>query len=96
MLNSKQRAYLRSLAHDLSPIFNVGKGGVNEEMIISIGEALEKRELVKIAVLKNCFIDPKDVAAAIAEGTRSTVVQVIGKKITLYKKNYENPSIMLP
>lgn len=96
MLNSKERAYLRSLAHDLSPIFNVGKAGVNQEMIISIGEALEKRELVKIAVLKNCFNDPKDIAQVIADGTRSTVVQVIGKKITLYRKNYENPNIMLP
>ena len=95
-LTSKQRSYLKGLAMDLDPVFQVGKGSVTPEYTDAIGEALEKRELIKISVLKNCLDDPKEIAAVIAERTRSEVVQVIGKKIVLYKPDRKNPKIILP
>ncbi|MCR4716816.1 MAG: ribosome assembly RNA-binding protein YhbY [Lachnospiraceae bacterium] len=94
-LNSKERAKLMSLANSIDPIFNVGKGSVTPEMIEGIAQALEKRELIKIGVLKNCANDPKDIANLIAERTHSTVVKVIGKKIVLYKRNNKDPKIEL-
>lgn len=96
MLNSKERAYLRSLAHPLDPIFNVGKGGVSTEMVDAIEEALFKRELIKIGVLQNCPFEAKDIAFTLGEQTMSMVVQVMGRKITLYKKNPDEPIIKLP
>ena len=95
-LNSKERAHLMSLAHSLDPIFNVGKGSVTPEMIEGIAAALEKRELIKIGVLKNCANDPRDIAEVISERTHSTVVKVIGKKIILYKRNNKEPKIEFP
>ncbi len=95
-LNSKERAYLMSLANSLDPIFNVGKGSVTPEMIEGISDALKKRELIKIGVLKNCANDPKDIATLIAERTHSSVVKVIGKKIILYKRNNKDPKIEFP
>lgn len=96
MLDSKQRAYLRGLSHPIDPIFNVGKGGVSTEMVDSIKEALFKRELIKIQVLKNCPYEAKEIASTIGKHTKATVVQVIGRKITLYKCNPEEPIIKLP
>lgn len=95
-LSSKERAYLMSLANSIDPIFNVGKGSVTPEMIEAIGQAIEKRELIKIGVLKNCANDPKDIANVIAERTHSAVVKVIGKKIILYKRNSKDPKIEFP
>lgn len=97
-MTSKQRAYLKSIASNYEPIFQVGKSSVSPEIIEAIREALEKRELIKISVLKNCADDPKDIAQIIAERTRSNVVQVIGKKIILYKpnSNKEKRKIKLP
>lgn len=95
-MTSKQRAYLRSLAHSLEPIFQVGKSSVTPEMTSAIEEALEARELIKISVLKNCFDDPRAIAETIAERTRSEVVQVVGKKITLYKESKNKKKIELP
>ena len=86
-MTSKQRAYLRSMASTLDPIFQVGKASVSPEVVEAVREALEKRELIKISVLKNCADDPKDIAEIISERTRSTVVQVIGKKIILFKQH---------
>lgn len=96
MLDSRQRAFLRGLSHPIDPIFNVGKGGVSTEMVDSIKEALIKRELIKLQVLKNCPYEAKDVAVTIGKHTRSNVVQVIGRKITLYKQNKDEPVIKLP
>ncbi len=96
MLTGKQKRYLRSEAHHLSPIFQVGKGGVNENMIKQIDEALEKRELMKISVLQNCEWDKTEVAEALVEGTRAELVQVIGSTIVLYKESKENKQITLP
>ena len=84
-MTSKQRAYLRSLAMTMDPIFQVGKGGINENTVKQVIDALEARELIKISVLQNCMDDPKELAQILAERTRSQVVQVVGKKITLYK-----------
>lgn len=95
-MTSKQRSYLKGLAMSLDPIFQIGKSSVTPENIAAIGEALEKRELIKISVLKNCLDDPRGIAAVIADRTRSEVVQVIGKKIVLYKRSRENPVIELP
>ena len=96
-MNSKQRAYLRKISAMEAPIFQVGKSSVTPELTAAIDEALEKRELIKLSVLKNCFDDPREIAAVIAERTHSQVVQVIGKKIVLYKPDKEkNRKIILP
>lgn len=93
---SKQRAYLMSLASTLQPIFQVGKSSLTPELTNAIGEAFNTRELIKISVLKNCFDDPREIAEMVAERTHSNVVQVIGKKIVLYKENKDNKKIELP
>lgn len=95
-MTSKQRAYLKGLAMNLDPIYQVGKASVTPEFIEGIREALEKRELIKISVLKNCADDPKELAVLIAERSRAQVVQVIGKKIVLYKESRDHKKIMLP
>lgn len=95
-MTSKQRAYLKSLGMNIDPIFNVGKASVTPEFIEGIREALEKRELIKIGVLKNCMDDPRELADLIAERSGAQVVQVIGKKIVLYKESRNNKEIMLP
>lgn len=95
-MTSKQRAYLKGLAMNIDPVLNIGKNSVTPEMITSVTEAIDKRELIKIGVLKNCLDDPKEIANVIAERSNSQVVQVIGKKIVLYKRNKKNPKIELP
>lgn len=95
-MTSKQRAYLKSLANGLDPIFQVGKASLTPEFTQSISDAFNTRELLKIAVLKNCTDDPAEIAQVIAERTHSQVVQVIGKKIILYKPDKKNPKIILP
>ena len=93
---SKQRAYLMSLASTLNPIFQIGKSSLTPEVTNAIAEAFNTRELIKISVLKNCFDDPREIAQMVAERTHSSVVQVIGKKIVLYKENKDNKKIDLP
>ena len=95
-LTSKQRAYLKSLASTLNPIFQIGKSSLTPEITEAIGEAFHNSELIKVAVLKNCLDDPRQIAEALASRTHSTVVQVIGKKIVLYKPDKEKPKIVLP
>ncbi len=96
-MTSKQRAYLKSLAMTMEPIFQIGKSSLTPENTQAIGEALDARELIKISVLQNCMDDPKEIAQIVAERTRSQVVQVIGKKIVLYKEGRDNKKkIMLP
>lgn len=96
MLTGKQKRHLRSLAHHLDPIFQVGKGGVNENLILQIGEALEARELLKVSVLQNCEQDKDEVAEELTEGAGAELVQLIGKTIVLYKESVENKKIKLP
>ncbi|MGN0389209.1 MAG: ribosome assembly RNA-binding protein YhbY [Wujia sp.] len=95
-MTSKQRAYLKSLAMNEDTIMNIGKSSLTPEICTAVEEALDKRELVKIGVLKNCIDDPRAIAEAMAERTRSQVVQVIGKKIVLYKPRKKDPKIVLP
>ena len=97
MITSKQRAFLRKEANGLEPIFQIGKASLTTENTAAIREALEARELIKISVLQNCMDDPKELAAVLAERTRSQVVQVVGKKITLYKEGKDDKKkIVLP
>lgn len=97
-MTSKQRAYLKGLAMTMDPIFQIGKASVTPELTAAIGEALEARELIKISVLKNCLDDGRSIADVLAERTHSEVVQVIGKKIILYKpaKEEKKRKITLP
>ena len=97
IMTTKQRAYLKSLAMTMEPIFQIGKNSMTPELTGAISEALEARELIKISVLKNCADDPKELASLLAERTRSQVVLVIGKKIVLYKEGKDkNKKIELP
>ena len=96
MLNSKQRAALMSMASHVTPIFQIGKASLTPEIVQAVDLALEKRELVKLSVLKNCADDPKELAEMIAERTRTQVVQVIGKKIVLFRVSKKKPVIQLP
>lgn len=95
-MTSKQRAYLKSLASVIDPIFQIGKASLTPQQIEAFDEALEKRELIKISVLKNCLDDPRSIAEVISERTHSEVVQVIGKKIIIYRPAKKNPKIELP
>ncbi|MGP9042464.1 ribosome assembly RNA-binding protein YhbY [Cytobacillus kochii] len=96
MLTGKQKRYLRSEAHHLNPIFQVGKGGVNDNMVKQIAEALEARELLKVSILQNCDEDKDTVAELLVKGTKAELVQVIGSMIVLYKQSKENKQIKLP
>jgi RNA-binding protein len=95
-LTSKQRAYLKSLAADLDPVFQIGKGSVTPEVIDAISEAFNTHELIKITVLKNCLDDVKEVAITVSERSRSDLVQVIGRRFVLYKPFKDDPKIILP
>ena len=96
-MTTKQRAYLKSLAMTMDPIFQIGKNSMTPELTKAVTEALQARELIKISVLKNCADDPRDLADMMAERTKSQVVQVIGKKFVLYKEGKEkNKKIQLP
>ena len=97
-MTTKQRASLKGLAMTMDPIFQIGKSSMTPEFTKAIAEALEARELIKISVLKNCADDPKELASMLAERTHSQVVQVIGKKIVLYKeaKDEKKRKIVLP
>lgn len=96
MLTGKQKRHLRSLAHHLDPIFQVGKGGVNDNLIQQIKEALEARELLKVSILQNCEQEKDKVAESLAQGAGAELVQLIGKTIVLYKESKENKEIELP
>lgn len=95
-MTSKQRAYLKSLASNLDPVFQIGKSSLTPELTEAVGECFNNNELIKVAVLKNCMDDPKAIAEAVAERTHSQVVQVIGRKIVLYKPDKDKPKIVLP
>lgn len=95
-MNSKQRAYLRGLANKVTPIFQVGKGGINDNLIIQVEDALEARELIKLSVLENSLMSVKETAQEISDKTDSECIQVIGNKFVLYKESKENAAIVLP
>ncbi len=95
-LTSKQRAYLKSLASNLNPVFQIGKGSLTPEITAAVEECFNNNELIKLNVLKNCDDAARQLAEILAERTHSTVVQVIGKKIVLYKPFKDDPRIILP
>ena len=97
-MTSKQRAYLKGLAMNMSPVFQIGKSSVTPELVQALDDVLEARELIKVTVLNNCMDDPRELAETVAGRTRSEVVQVIGKKIVLYRpaKNEAKRKILLP
>ena len=95
-MTSKQRAYLTSLAMTMEPILQIGKSSLTPELCQAVDEALEARELIKLHMLKNCFDDCNQIAQMLAERTRSEVVQVIGKKIVLYRESKTKKRIELP
>lgn len=80
----------------MEPVMQIGKAAVTPENVKAVSELFNTHELVKIAILKNCTDDPKEIASTVAERTRSQVVQVIGKKFVLYKPFKDNPKIILP
>ena len=95
MLSSKQRAKLRSLANSLETILQIGKGGINENTLKQVDDALTARELIKIRVLENSIYTAKEAAAEIAGAVGCEVVQILGTRITLYRENPEKPVIQL-
>lgn len=97
-MTSKQRSYLKGLAMKIDPIFQIGKSGLTPELTTAVAEALEAREMVKLSVLKNCLEEEKDIAQLLSERTHSEAVQVIGRKIVLYKqaKDENKRKIVLP
>ena len=96
MLNSKQRAFLRSLANSLDPVFQVGKGGITEEMCLQIGNCLEAREMIKLRVLENSGYTAKEAANEIATAVSADVVSVVGMRFVLYRPSTNKPKIELP
>ena len=95
MLNSRQRAQLRGLANGLDTIFQVGKGGLNDQLFRQVSEALEARELIKLRVLETSPVTSREAADEIAKQTGADVVQVIGYRFVLYKQSKENKTITL-
>lgn len=96
-MTTKQRAYLKGLAMTMDSIFQIGKSSITPGITEAISEALDARELIKISVLQNCADDSRELADMVAERTRSQVVQVIGKKIVLYKEGKDDKKkIVLP
>jgi RNA-binding protein len=96
MITSKQRSYLKSLAHSLDPAVYLGKGGLTENIIKELDVNLEARELVKVKLQEGCSLEPKDVANQVAEALGAEFVQAIGKKFTVYRESKENKQIELP
>ncbi len=94
-MNSRQRAELRGMANTLDPIFQVGKGGVNDQLIRQVDETLEKRELIKLTVLESAPETAREAADQIAAATHAETVQVIGRKFVLYRKSKEKQKIFL-
>lgn len=96
MLTGKQKRFLRAKAHHEKPLFQVGKAGVNDNLIEQLNDLLEKRELIKVNILQNCLDDKTVVADQLVAGTNAHLVQIIGNIIVLYKESTENKEIVLP
>ena len=96
MLTSKQRSFLKSLAHNIDPAVYIGKAGVTENVVKEIDMCLEARELVKVKLQEGCDLTPKDVANDVAARLGAEFVQAIGRKFTLYRQSKENKQIELP
>lgn len=95
MINSKQRATLRSMASQMQPIMQIGKGGISENLVITVSDALEARELIKLTVLESCETDARETAETLARATRAEVVGVVGRKVVLYRESKTKKRIEL-
>ena len=95
MITSKQRAYLRGLANGIPAIMQIGKGGIGENLIKTVSDALEARELIKLTVLENSMETPKEIANELAEAVSADVVGVVGRKIILYRESVNSKKIEL-
>lgn len=95
MLTSKQRAQLRSMANSIDAIFQIGKGGINDQLVKQVAEALEARELIKLSCLETSPVKSREAADKVSEAVGCDVVQVIGSKFVLYKESRENKKIVL-
>lgn len=96
MITSKQRAYLRSLANPVEAILQIGKAGINDNLIKQVSDALEARELIKLTMLETAPGDIKSLGNQLAMKTDAILVQTMGKKITLYRMRKKDPTIVLP
>ena len=96
MLSSKQRAFLRSMANTMDPIMQVGKGGIVEELITSVDNALEARELIKMSALETAPVTAREAADELAEATGADVVAVVGRRFVLYRPSKTKKKIELP
>lgn len=98
MITGKQRAYLRSMANGLQPIFQIGKDGITDELIKQLALAIEARELIKVSILETALLDTKETANEVAKLLHAEYVQAIGSKFTLYKRavKIEHQKIELP
>jgi RNA-binding protein len=96
VLTGKQRSYLKSIAHNLDPIFQLGKNGLTENFVKQVDDALYAREIVKISVLKNNVLDPTDVAVELVQRLNAEFVQSIGRRFVIYRESKDNKTIMLP
>lgn len=96
MLTGKQRSYLKGIANAIEPIFQIGKNGINKNFIKQIDEALEAREIIKVNVLNNSFLETKSAANKVAKLTDAEFVQSIGNKFVIYRESEENKKIVLP
>lgn len=94
-MNSKQRALLRGMANTIDPIFQIGKGGINENLVAQVSDALEARELIKLSVLQNCEYTAREAAQELCEATDAESVQIIGSRFVLYRVSKEKPRIIL-
>lgn len=95
-MTSKERAYLRCLANSIDAIFQIGKGGISNNLITQLSDALEARELIKISVLETAPANAKLLGNEIANSTNSILVQTVGNKITLYRARKKDPKIIFP
>ncbi len=98
MITGKQRAFLRKLGHDMQPVFQIGKDGLTDTVAAAVDEALEKRELVKIAILENAMLDTRGTCDELAKRLGAEPVQAIGGRFVLYRRSgtEKNRKIELP
>lgn len=96
MITTKQRAYLRSIANSTEPFHQIGKNGITENLVKTLSDALEARELIKITILETCPVTPKEVMVSLCEQLGCEAVQVIGRKVSVYRPSINNPTLKLP
>ncbi len=96
MITSKQRSFLRSLAHELEPTVYIGKSGMTENIVKEMDTGLETRELVKVKLQESCDLSPKEIANELAQTLNAEYVQAIGRKFALYRESKDHKQIELP